>query len=700
MSFLIARTIVAIAALMVPAMMTAPSFGAGPTRVAEYNFDITYQTVTKAGEPVEAMTIDGGIPGPTIEATLGDTLRVTFNNKMDVETSIHWHGVLLPPDQDGVPGLNTRPIGPGESFTFQFPVRHAGTYWYHSHTGLQEQRGVYGSIVFHEADRSLEQRVPYDREQVLVFSDWTNDDPDRVLTNLKRDGDYYALQKGSVQSWLGVLKNGRQAIRNRLDAAWSRMGTMDLSDIGYDAFLANGVPETRIAAKPSERIRLRIINAAASSYFDLQFAAGPMTVIAADGVDVEPLEVARLRIAVAETYDVIVTIPRSGASEFRATSIDGTGYASAVLGRGTLTAAPDIARPNLYLMGMGSMDMGKMEMGEMEMDKSASPSVMDMSAMTSLGAIPTLEHMVDYSALRATASTTFDATRPVRDVELTLTGNMERYVWSFGTKTLSEADTIKIKKGEIVRFRLVNKTMMSHPLHLHGHFFRVLNGQGDRSPLKHTVDVPPMQTVVIEFAANEERDWFFHCHMLYHMKTGMARVVSYQDTSQATKPIISRLTSDRHPYAFADLAAQSNMLSGRLWAVKGRYGAEILFDYDWKRAYEFEASVSRNLNRFLDVYVGVSLEEAGATEEKVGTLGVRYILPLLIEANLSIESNGDLHLELESELQLTDRIEFGWHWDSENDYRLELEYEITKGISVVGNYDSDYDFGAGLMAKF
>lgn len=701
-------------------LLSTPSPARAQAAVSEYNFDIEYKTVTKAGKPVRAMAVGGGIPAPLIEATEGDYLRVTFNNKMDVETSIHWHGVLLPADQDGVPGLNTRPIAPGTSFTFEFPVTHSGTYWYHSHTGLQEQRGVYGPIVFH----SRQKPNRYDREYVVVFSDWTNTNPDRVMHNLKRDGDYYALQKDSVQSWARVLAAGSGAIRGRMRQAWSRMGPMDLSDVGYDAFLVNGLQRSNLGpAKPGERVLLRLVNAATSSYFNVEFAGGPMGIIAADGQPVKTIMVKRLRMAVAETYDVFVTLPEARAYELRATAVDGTGYSSAILGDGDVAYAPDLPRPNLLNMDMGGMDMGGMDMpigemdmggmdmggmdmpiGEMDMGTAGNGKTrpgmggMDMGNMGPLRQV--IPHMTDYAPLEAPVSTAFATSRPTREVLLELTGNMERYIWSFGGKTLSEADTIPIKKGEVVRFRLVNKTMMSHPLHLHGHFFRVLNGKGDLSPLKHTVDVPPMSEVTIEFAANEERDWFFHCHMLYHMKTGMARVVSYTGTSQATTGIISRLTSDRHWYGFADMAAQSNMATGRLWAVGGRNGASLEFDYNWKREYEVSARVSHNISRFFAVYAGASLEEGNGVDEKVGTAGITYMLPLLVEANLSLETNGDIHLELESDLQLTSRVNLAWHWDSENDYRVGLEYEITKGLSAVANYDSDFDFGAGMMVKF
>lgn len=673
--------------------------------VVEYEFDIEYQTVNKAGRPVQAMVVGGSIPAPTIEAMVGDLLRVTFHNKMDVATSIHWHGVLVPPQQDGVPYLNTLPIAAHSSFAFEFPIRTAGTYWYHSHTGLHEQRGIYGALVF----RPQAETVPVDREYVVVFSDWTNERPKDVLRHLKRDGDYYALKKDSVQSWDRVIANGSRAIRNRLRSAWTRMGPMDLSDVGYDAFLANGEAVHRLGpARPGERVRLRMINAATSSYFDVEFAGGPMTIISADGIDVRPQAVQRLRMAVAETYDVIVELPDSLAFELRATSMDGTGFATAILGDGNIVRAPSVPRPNLFLMDMGMTGGGhKMEMPtEEKMRPGSGMAGQQKNEMERMGSVPPMsgrpiDHMKDYSQLRARESTEYGADRPRREHILELTGNMERYVWSINNRTLSEADRILIRKGEVVRFVLVNKTMMNHPMHLHGHFFRILNGQGELSPLKHTVDVPPMSTVIIEFEANEERDWFFHCHNLYHIASGMARVVSYEQTSRADKNVIRKLAGDDHWFVFADLAVLSHKVGGRIWTSNTRNSFEVAFDFDWQDEFEVEPIYVRNLSRWLDVYAGGSFEEdEDGTEENVGMFGVRYVLPMLITADLRVETNGDVHFGLESELQLTKRLRFEWQWNTDDEYELGLEYELNKAASIFAAFGSEYETGAGLLFKF
>ena len=662
-------------------------------KLVEYEFDINYKTVNFSGEDVQAMSVGGSIPAPTIEATVGDTLRVTFHNKMDVESSIHWHGVLLPNDQDGVPYLTTSPIRAGKSFTYEYPIIHHGTYWYHSHTQLQEQRGVYGSLVFHPKDG---EKYKADREYVAVLSDWTNENPMQVLRNLKKDGDYYALKKDSVQSWLKVFQYGPEAIKNRLNSSWTRMGPMDLSDVGYDAFLLNGKKESAVdGLKGGETVRLRIVNASASSYQYVEFAGGPMTIVAADGVDTELKEVDRLKISVAETYDVLVQLPDDNmAYEFRASAEDGTGYSSLWLGEGHKMVARTIEKPNLFLIDHSMHDM---DMDDMTMDN------VDHSNMahTMPAGNTAIRMMNEYDGLRSPVKTTLPVGNPDREVLLELTGNMERYVWSFNNKTLAEEDKILIRKGENVRFKFVNRTMMHHPLHLHGHFFRVLNGQGEYSPLKHTVNVPPMQTVEIEFYANEEKDWFFHCHNLYHMKGGMARVVSYEDapgSGELNDQFYKNLKQDPW-YRSVDTMTYSNFIGNETRFSNTRNAIELGFDYDYKDEYEIDVVYERSINRFFDVFVGGDFQGDEQKNESLAVLGIRYVLPMLIDSEIRLDSKGNARLELSSDLQLTNRTKFDWLVNTDDEYRLGLEYEITKKVSLVANFDSDYDGGVGIKVK-
>ena len=646
-----------------------------------YEFDIDYREINVTGNAVTALVIDGGIPAPTIEANLNDTLKITFNNRMDVDTSIHWHGVLLPNDQDGVPYLTTPPIAAGGSLTFEYPVTHTGTYWYHAHTGLQEQRGLYGALVFHNpADTYL-----YDKELVLVLSDWTDEHPGAVLRNLKREDDYYSLKKDTVQSWRGVLKNGKQAIRNRIDGALIRMGPMDLSDVGYDAFLINGEQSLHnTGIKQGDRVRLRIINASASSYFHVEFSGGDMLLIEADGLPVVGRAVERLRLATAETYDVIVHIRADKRYEVRATAEDVSGHASYYLGTGEAVPVLPALKPNLYLVGHGSHSRRRGRV--VHADRHGH-----------------MHHTSEYAGLKAKERTSFDTSRNTREIDLRLTGSMERYTWSFDNRTLTEADKIRIKRGEIVRFNLVNETMMHHPIHLHGHFFRVLNGQDEYAPLKHTVNVPPLDTVTIEFAADEEKDWFFHCHNLYHMKSGMARVVSYipagEDDYFNSKFYRYHVENDDPWYRFADTAFQSQMMAGRLWAYNRRNGFEVEYDYDYGDEYDVDVTYHRQLTRFFALYAGAGFEREERAENR-GIAGASYVLPLLIESELRIDTSGHFRLELESHLQLTNRTRLHWNWDTDDEYRVRFSYEFNKKTVVTGGYDSDFKLGAGFEYRY
>ena len=663
-------------------LIILPFSNISEAEVVNYEFDIDYRAINVTGKTITALVIDGNIPGPTIQANLDDTLRITFNNRMEVETSIHWHGVLLPNDQDGVPYLTTPPIAAGSSLTFEYPVTHTGTYWYHAHTGLQEQRGLYGALVFRDPDEIRK----YDRELVLVLSDWTDEYPETVLRNLKRDADYYALKKDTVQSWQGVLKHGRQAIRNRLAGAWIRMGPMDLSDVGYDAFLVNGKQSMHnTEVKQGETLRLRIINASASSYFNVEFSGGDMLLIEADGVPVVETTIERLRLATAETYDVLIQVRAAKRYELRATAEDGSGHASYYLGTGEPVPVLPAAKPNLYLMGHGSHNHAH-------------------GGTTHTGSHAHMRHSSEYADLKAKQPTGFDTGRKTREIDLTLTGSMERYTWSFDNKTLTEVDKIRINKGEIVRFNLINETMMHHPIHLHGHFFRVLNGQGEFAPLKHTVNVPPMDTVTIEFAADEEKDWLFHCHNLYHMKSGMARVVSYlpaaQDDYRNSAFYRHHRDNDNPWYYFADMSFQSQMMAGRLWAYNRRYGIELEYDFDYDNEYDVDLTLQRQLTRFFAVYAGAGFEKERAHEQNRGIAGIRYTLPMLIDSELRIDSSGHFRLQLDSAIQLTDRLRFHWDWNTDDEYRAQFSYEITKQTVISGGYDSDFKLGAGFEYRY
>jgi FtsP/CotA-like multicopper oxidase with cupredoxin domain len=650
--------------------------------VVEYDLTISEQRLAPAGKERTALTINGGIPGPTLRFREGDTAVIRVHNSLKrEETSIHWHGLLVPNSQDGVPYLTTPPIVAGTTFTYTFPLTHSGTYWYHSHTGLQEQRGVYGSIVI--TPRAGE-HVRADREHVLVLSDWTNEKPKEVMRTLMRGSEWYAIRKRNAQSIFGAYQAGE--LREYVAREKVRMAPMDLSDVAYDAFLINGKVRHSLPGRPGERIRLRIINSAASTYFYLNSATGPLTIVAADGPPVRPAKVKRLLIGMAETYDVIVTIPRSGSWEFRATAQDNSGHASLFLGEGEIHHAQALPSPNLY--AMDHMLMAALEDHDTplhEMHNQARPGT-------------------PYAFLRATKPTTLKAAS-TRKITLRLTGDMKRYIWSFNGKTLAEESTVPVRKGEVLRIELINDTMMHHPIHLHGHFFRLVNRHGAYSPLKHTVDVPPMGTRIIEFLANEEGDWFFHCHLLYHMDAGMARVFSYRasrepDYQPALDPKLL------HPWFFmVDGNLLHNMTMGNATIMTGRENFGVMWDYGFKDHQEYEIDLywAHYFNPNLSTYLGYRLTNEMETEDRAFG-GVAYRLPYMFESSLALDSKGELRVGIGKEFQLTPRLSV--HGDLEYDTNTEWEFDLgvsfllNKQFSLTTAYSSDHGWGAGLGFRF
>jgi CopA family copper-resistance protein len=759
-------TAVACAILLI---LLAPVYTQAAT--VEYDLTIAHQEINITGKPARGMTVNGDIPGPTLRFKEGDTALIHVHNKMSVETSIHWHGILVPPEMDGVPYISFPPIKPGTTFTYEFTIRQSGTYWYHSHSGLQEQSGVYGAIVIEPRQR-LHDPAP-ERDYVVLFSDWTDEDPHAVNRTLKRGSEWYAIRKGSGHSILGAARLGM--LGDYFKRELQRMPPMDIADVAYDRFIANGKPESTLYAEPNETVRLRIINASSTTYFHLEFAGGPMTIIAADGLDVEPVKEDRFLVAVAETYDVLVQIPSSGAYEFRASAHDGSGYASVRIGSGERHPAPDIPKPNLYhtmgaispgkifsltpsgAMGMPDVDVeagkfdqpGMMGTGDISHDAEmpieqhhASPAEaihhgghsMQISPQTSNtvkkhGADPGFltadfsaseKIAIDgmdprrpwppYDRLRSIKLTAFPKDKTIRQIRLTLNGDMERYVWFLNNKPLSETDSIHIRQDEVVRFIMINRTMMHHPMHLHGHFFRVVNGQADYSPLKHTVDVAPMSTTVIEFDANEFGDWFFHCHLLYHMKSGMARVVHYEGFELA--PQLASIRPELYKdswYFWGESDILSNMNEGFLTVSNTRNILTAEWEAGWGEVdhteWESLFTWDRYINRFLTLFAGADV--AGVTDDIEDTravLGFRYLLPLNLKSLAWIDSDGGGRFNLRKAFELTPRLvlfgeaQYDTHdlWEG----RAGLSYMVHKYVSLLGQWHSDFGFGGGLQVRF
>jgi hypothetical protein len=781
-------------------------------RTVEYDL-VLAETQGPAGSTRKAMTINGSLPGPTLRFTDGDDAVMRVRNDLKEDTSIHWHGLLVPNDQDGVPHVNMAPIKPGETREYRFRLRHSGTYWYHSHSVLQEQLGIYGGIVI--APRGGE-RIKASRDTVVMFSDWTDEKPYDVLSQLRAGREWQGIKKGTAQSWLGAWQ--RKALGSYFMRSLMRMPPMDLSDVAYRNFLVNGEPESLLEAKAGETVRLRLINASASTYYFIEFAGGPVKIIAADGMDVQPVSPGRFLMAIAETYDLLVKVPAGGAYELRATAQDGSGKSSFFIGRGERRAAPDVPRANLYMnhammgmSGMGSpkgsmsdmdhsmmqmggdampaaeklmshegmdngamvmegqgdgpeMDHSKMKMEEvpgmdmkgMEHGKMKMPAMAEQKPKSRAAVMPEMDHgpmkhdgmagspmkpmsgmnhaamaqdtsaissghaghgMTNaerpgspYDLLRSVKSTRLSDDRPLREYTFRLQGNMIRYVWTLDGKALTEADTINVRRGERVQFKFINETMMHHPMHLHGHFFRVITGAGDFSPLKHTVDVPPFETRIIEFAADEPGDWMMHCHILYHAEVGMARVVHYEDA-----PVPSHLhgvskldmwTAHDPIFFFGEGTALSQMSDGFLTLQNNRNALTAAWQVGWgkvdKTGYEMDLTYDRYIGNYASIFAGAELTNGEAGDR--GIFGVRYLLPLMIQSQAWVDTKGDFRFSLTQNIALTPRLAVfgGAEYDTLTRWEgiAGLEYVLGKRFSLIGQWHSEYGLGGGLSFRF
>ena len=826
-----------------------------------YYLTIDYKTVNIAGKKAKAMVINDSLPAPTLYFKEGKKAIIYATNKMNVETSIHWHGILLPSFQDGVPYLTTPPILPGQTYKFEFTLKQSGTYWYHSHTGLQEQRGLYGPIVVEPKRKTLY----YNKELVLTLSDWTNENPKSVLKALKRGSEWYAIKKKSALSLVEVIAGG--ALGAQLSLWKQRMPGMDISDVYYPAFLINGKTEQHYPGFTSgEKIRLRVINAAASTYFQLAIGGKPF-LVSVDGMDVKPLRVNKLLHAIAETYDFLITLPKGKSIEFKAMAQDGSGFAVARIGNGEMLKGPALIRPDsiqqMKLMaqmhgGHKEHDMHKghdmhkdhkmqkdhgmhkghnmhkdhkmMKHKGHDMNKGHNMKHKDHKMMKHKGhgmhkdqgartiqsehkshsmhkdqgartiqsehkdhnmhkghdkhkghAMKQKDHsmhkdhkmmkhkghkmhkghgmhkrhsvqnqkksvgdekVLSYDQLKALKKTSFKKNKNILHLHFNLTGNMRRYVWSMNNRVLSQSDIIKIKKGETVRIHLNNTTMMHHPMHLHGHFFRVLNKQGEYSPLKHTVDVPPMQTVVIEFNPEEKGDWIFHCHVLYHMKSGMSRVFRHgeRDPRLANYPISKSLNMDKQWYMWGELHAMSNRADLELAFsnTKNKISMEgttswvdenYRFDEKWEGSASYERFLNNNFRLYAEIeiknedrfessgYDFRGLPDIPFLEKETYKIGFRYLLPYFFEWDVSITSHFLIEMSLEYELLLFPRTEFFAEWEwlvyspelsnfsdmnwlQEHEWSIGLHYMLSKNFSFIASYHNHYSYGAGISWQF
>lgn len=837
-------------------LLHLPSFAFAKDTI--YDLNIEHKTVNFTGTPVDhALAINGTIPAPTLKFQLGDRAIINVKNSTQEPTTLHWHGVLVPWDMDGPSFTNNKLILPGETFSFIFPIKHTGTYWYHSHTELQEQRGLYGAIV-------IEDEKEFDKDLTFILSDWTNEHPQSVLKNLKKEGHYYAFKKDFLPSLLGAISEGKT--KNFLQSEWTRMGPMDLSDVAYDAFLINGkITQTLEDIKPGDKLRIRVINAGASSYF--YFNIGNLRhfdVISKDGVDVQPVTVNEVLIGMGETYDLAFTVPTDISPEFRATVQDITGYASVILGNNKVENAPNKTKPSKYASHdhheghhgdhqthqdssqhqsghqmHQSDNQNKLQKGhhqdhhptdtpnlenkqqhdhtktqpssenlENQKQENTEPSSenqnnkhqdhnssvkeptpqeqknntiqnesnennpkenkLDITLQKEDNAAPsetsetqeaTREiqsdhgnsdkgqphtthehsttkpnteqntppsvHRLNYSMLKSTQPTEYSDQLPrAHELILELNGDMDRYTWTINGKPFSKEKFLIVKENDVVRWTMVNKTMMHHPMHLHGHFFRYLNGQNKNSPLFHTVDVAPMATRTIEFHANEPGLWFFHCHNLYHMKMGMSRLVKYEGFERPERLVEHEkqyghlMTKDNNFFPRGELGLFTNHGKVLIAASGGDWDISLKAEIDknshthdahdgkpnkkWNH-YEGELLIKNYRTRFFSILGGAEYED-----KKIhGLLGFTYTLPLLVEMKTYIRSDIKIVAKLSKKLHLAKRLdleiepEFSY---KNSDFKWELEtallYHIKNNLGLGSFYkytdSSGHSVGFGV----
>lgn len=716
--------------------------------VVRYDLTIKDTIVNFSGKEKRAIAVNEQIPMPTLTFTEGDIAEIVVHNKLKESTSLHWHGLFLPNKEDGVPYLTQMPIKPNETFTYRFPIIQSGTHWYHSHSGLQEQIGMYGSMVLlkKKDDPSFRKGIDDLPEVPIILSEWTDIKPENVQRMLRNANDWAAIKKGTVQSYSEAIKAGH--FKTKLGNEMKRMLAMDVSDVYYDKFLINGKNESQLSQfKSGDKVRLRISNGGASSYFWLSYAGGKMTVVANDGNDVEPVEVDRLIIGVSETYDVVVTIPNENiAYEFLATPEDRTKSASIYLGNGKVQLTSRMPKLKYFegmkmmndMMNMdGSMDdMGmnmsfqKMDMNtvmypeitgnpEMKMDNKMNHSNHSMNVKQDIVTL-------NYGMLKAPHPTTLPKDAPVRELRFELTGNMNRYVWSMDNKVLSETDKILIKKGENVRITLYNGSMMRHPMHLHGHDFRALNGQGEFAPLKNVLDIMPMETDTIEFLANAEGDWFFHCHILYHMMAGMNRVFSYEE--QAPNPYLpnkiwayKKLQSESNKFHFMaenDFATNGNDGMVIFHNTRWSFGTEWRLGYNDEHGYEMETHIGRYVgkNQWFMPFIGfdwryrnqngeVEKNLFGQTNTKdqraVLSLGAKYTLPMLVEFQGELFMDGNVKFQLMREdIPISPRLRWAFMVNTDKEYMTGFKYITTRNLGISTHYDSDMGIGFGVTLNY
>ncbi|MFD2903518.1 multicopper oxidase family protein [Sphingobacterium anhuiense] len=730
-------------------------------KVVKYDLYVRDTIVNFTGKEKRAISVNGQIPMPTLTFTEGDTAEIVVHNELKENTSLHWHGIFLPNKEDGVPYLTQEPIKPNTTYTYRFPIIQHGTHWYHSHSGLQEQIGMYGSFIMKKRsdDKTFRKGIDDLPTIPIILSEWTDLNPDNIHRMLHNANDWAAIKKGATQSYTEAIKEGH--FKTKVKNEWKRMMAMDVSDVYYDKVLMNGNEFSELqkieskTLKAGDKVRLRVSNGGASSYFWLRYAGGKITVVANDGNDVEPVQVDRLMIAVSETYDIVLTIPNEGISyEFMATTEDRTKSTSYFVGNGKKQLISPLPRLK-YFEGMKMMndmmkmngdldDMGmKMSLNQMDMNVVMYPEISgdktkkedhsqhgshkmtedkDRYNANAIGDIVTL----NYAMLKSPYNTTLPKDAPVRDLKFTLTGNMNRYVWSMDNKVLAESDKIPVKKGEVLRITLYNNSMMRHPIHLHGFDFRVLNGKKENAPLKNVIDIMPMEVDTIEFLANEEGDWFFHCHILYHMMAGMNRVFEVGDYKNPLLPnkekaykALQKESNMAHFMAQNDFATNGNDGSAMIQNARWSLGTEWRLGYNDMHGYEVETHLGRYIGKmqWLMPFVGFDWRYRRMGEDeheknifgqvnkkdvrRAVSAGFMYTLPMLVNFQAEVYHDGIVRLQLMREdIPISPRLRGGFMVNTDLEYMGDLTYVINKNMGIRTHYDSDMGWGFGLSLNY
>ena len=681
-----------------------------------YHLDINRIAVNITGTPTKKIMVNGTIPGPILHFTEGENVTIIVTNHMNEPTAIHWHGFLLPGEMDGVPGFNGFPgIAPGSTYTYHFIVHQSGTYWYHAHEDGQEQDGLYGAIVIAPKVNPIKA----DRDYVVLISDFTVESADTILQHLKMNSSYYNYHQRTISDFFHDIKTMGLGATWQDRKVWGqmRMSPTDLSDVSGYSFLINGKTLAQNWTglfKSGEHVRLRFINASAMSIYDVRIPGLKMTVVAVDGQEVEPLPVDEFRFGNAETYDVIVEPKENKAYTIAAEPIDRSGFAIGTLApnegmRGEIPAH----RPRSLLT------MADMNMQSMMKD---SPN-MDMSSMAKSGwadaHTPPGHKVLDYKDLRYLGIQK-DTRQPDREILVTLGGNMQRFTWTINGKKSEETEPIQLKYGERVRLKFVNETMMAHPMHLHGMFVQLENGQpAGKLPNKHTVIIPPGQTYSVLLTADTPGEWAFHCHLLYHMQSGMMNKVVVAKLDTPPLPMEAMHHTDMHPAIFHAFRLEAGTGSGRdhaisSWDLRGWIGGND--NKLWLRSEgehvgnatekaEFWALYSRNIASFWDAQIGFR-HDTNPDATSYLTMGFNGLAPYFFEteAHLFLGNEGKISARIreEKDFRITQQLitqpymELNFFDSMEKQtFGVQTRYEVTRQCAPYMDIRYERQFGGG-----